>query len=78
MLSVTGLKMFLELKMDQGPQVFVPFDYDMTSSTTITSIRAAFGHIFFATQVCRTLPPVSGSNVHLYIIDKISFGHMLN
>src|SRR5210317_761532 len=58
--SVFSLKMFFELKMEQGPHILVATQDHMSSTTSISSVRTSFCDVFFPVQMHGTFTPVSG------------------
>ena len=74
--SVLGPYMFAVFKVDQGPELRVCPENDMSSSTSVTSVRASFRNVFFPAQMHRTCAPVSGSAEYLHIVYEIAVSHL--
>jgi hypothetical protein len=45
---VFGFKMTIEFKIQKSPQVWISFENDVTTSPAISSVRSAFGDVFFS------------------------------
>ena len=49
----------------------------MTSSTTIATVGATIGYVFFTTHVCRASSAFSRTAIYFHVINKIRFSHFL-
>jgi hypothetical protein len=61
--------------MVEGPKILIAFENDMTTKSSIASIRTPFGDVFFAVQMHRALASITGANIHLDIVYKIPLSH---
>src|SRR5690606_39321547 len=75
--SMTCFDMTFETQVMQSPKTFVSTNYDMTTTTTITSVWSTFFYELFTVQVRRSLSSFSRSDIYFYVINKISFCHIL-
>ena len=58
--------------MQQGPQVAIAFEDDMTTPSAIASIRTTFGDVLFPAEVSRTCSSVAGLAMHPDVVYKVS------
>ena len=68
--AIGGKDMFLILEVKQCPEVAVSTKDDMSSSSTVTTVRAALRYILRAVEVHTTCATLTRAAVDFYIIDK--------
>jgi len=60
--------------MEQGPQLRITANDNMATTATITTIRAAFGHILFPAQMAAAFTPSTGAAFNTDMIDEVHGG----
>jgi hypothetical protein len=58
-MTMTGKNVLPVSEVQQGPQVAIATQDDMTSASSVTSVRSAFGDEFLPAQMCRTPPALT-------------------
>ena len=74
--SMFSLDVLAVFQMDKSPELWIRPEDDMSSSSTVTSVRSSLRYIFGSVQMCRTCTSVSGSTVYLHIVYEIAVWHM--
>ena len=63
-------EMTLEMKIEEGLFYTSGFDYHITALAPISTIRTAFGDVFFAAKTHTTTAAVTGPDVDFDLVDK--------
>ena len=72
MFSLDVLAVF---QMDKSPELWIRPEDDMSSASSVTSVRSSLRYIFGSVQMCGTCTSVPGSTVYLYVVYEIRIGH---
>ena len=68
--------MTLVAQMEKRPVVFVCTDINISSSSTITTIRTSLRDILLTTEVRRSSAALTGAAVDLDVVNEIRFSHL--
>jgi hypothetical protein len=60
----------LEMEIKEGLFDTCGFDYHITAFAPVSTVRTAFGHVFFATKTYTTTASVTGTDVDFDLVDK--------
>jgi len=60
----------LKMKIKEGLFDTCGFDYHITAFAPVSTVRTAFGHVFFATKADTTTAAVTGTDVDFDLVDK--------
>ena len=74
-LTVGSEHMALKLQMDEGPQVAVSLQVDVTATTAVAAVRTALGDILGTVQMRRAGTALTTAAQYLHIVNKIALCH---
>jgi hypothetical protein len=69
--------MLLIFQVQERPQLFIAPDDDMSSPSSVTTIRPTLPGELIAVQMRRTCPPLARAAKDLYIVNEVGIGHLL-
>jgi hypothetical protein len=70
-MAVFCLDVFSRFKGKQGPMLRISAKDHMTTTTSITSIRTAFGLVSLTQKMRTPAAAISGGKINLYVIDEV-------
>jgi hypothetical protein len=71
MRTVARFDVFFKLKVQEGPELFVATQNNVSATAAVTSVGPALRNVFFASEMRRTAATVSGGTVNFYVINKV-------
>jgi hypothetical protein len=74
--SVWGLGMLAIFEPKQGPLMAIPFQDDVATTATVTSIGATMRNTLGPVEMRRPWASVTGAQVNLYVVYKITVCHI--
>ena len=64
-------------QVQQGPVVAVAAENHVAASSSVTSVGAAIGNVFFTPHVRGASTALTGAAIDFYVVNKIRFSHIL-
>jgi len=72
--AIIGDHVFGVAQVQQGPQLGIAAQDDVTAAAAITAIGAALGHVLLAAEVAAALPPFPGAALDADVVDEVHTG----
>ena len=69
--------MLAVLEVDQCPELRIRSEDNMTSATSVASVRTSLRDIFLSSHMRRARTTIAGTAIYLHIVNKIRIRHNL-